>query len=162
MFLYNGKKHNIDSPITLENGTFFSNIRDPKVRELAGIVEVPDPIYPDPELYYWSEKEDGSLDITPKSEEQLAQVRMSKAKQQRSIDIQNIIVTTASGKCFNGDEVAQGRMSRAITVMDSTDSMPWVLSNNSIEVITRTELMEALKLAGVAMAEIWVKPYAVS
>ena len=158
MFILNNRKVSIDTPVT-HNGVTYPNLRDPVTRDKLGVTEVPDPVYPDPDLFYWTENEDGTLAITPKSEEQVAQIMLAKAKQKRTADIQNIEVTTAAGNTFDGDEVAQGRMTRAALVMEDTDTLPWVLSNNSVVPVSKAELLEALRLSGQAMAEIWVKPY---
>ena len=80
MFQYQGKKINIDQQLTVGDTTYPS-LRDPAVREMLGITEVPDPIYPDPDLFYWSQNEDGTLNITPKSDEQIAQQTQSKLNQ---------------------------------------------------------------------------------
>jgi len=77
MFLLNGKKISIDSQVTVD-GTTWPNLRDPYIRMALGVIEVPDPEYPDPELYYWTENEDGSLVITPKPEEQIIQAANAK------------------------------------------------------------------------------------
>lgn len=73
--------------------------------------------------------------------------------------VNEIIVTTQSGRSFDGDEDAQNRMSRAINAMEDTDTVPWVLADNTVALVSRVELKEALKLAGAAMAEVWVRPY---
>ena len=70
-----------------------------------------------------------------------------------------ITVTTSSGKVFDGDETSQRRMASAITAMEDTDTILWVLANNTVAQVAKAELKEALKLAGAAMAEIWVQPY---
>jgi len=80
-------------------------------------------------------------------------------KQDREQQVNNVIVTTQSGKSFDGNETAQNRMSRAITAMDETDTIQWVLSDNTLATVTREELREALRLAGAAMGQIWVAPY---
>jgi hypothetical protein len=77
MFLLNNRKINIDAQLTV-NDTTYPNLRDPALREALGVTEVPDPVYPDPELFYWTENEDGTLTVTPKSDEQIAQQNQSK------------------------------------------------------------------------------------
>lgn len=81
----------------------------------------------------------------------------AKAERQRQVDA--IQVTTSSGKTFDGDELSQGRMSRAAVVMGEEDTLPWVLADNSIAVVTKAELVEALRIAGAVMAQIWVGIY---
>lgn len=74
-------------------------------------------------------------------------------------EVESIIVTTSSGKAFNGDETSQDRMTRAITVSQVTGKTEteWKLADNSIKVITFSELSEALNLASEAMSKIWLK-----
>jgi hypothetical protein len=80
MFILNNRKVSIDAPVT-HNGVTYPNLRDPLTRTAIGVVEKPDPVYPDPDLFYWTENADGSLAITPKSDEQIAQQKLSKAAQ---------------------------------------------------------------------------------
>jgi nucleotide-binding universal stress UspA family protein len=90
----------------------------------------------------------------PSQEELLTQ-----AKNLRAAEVAAIVVTTSSGKTFDGHEEAQNRMSRALTAMGDDDVLPWVLADNTLAEVGRDELREALRQAGAAMAEIWVKPY---
>ena len=77
MYLLNNRKINIDTQQTIE-GVTYPNLRDPAIRAQLGVVEVPDPVYPDPDLYYWTENEDGSLNITAKSPEQVLEIKKAK------------------------------------------------------------------------------------
>jgi hypothetical protein len=81
-------------------------------------------------------------------------------KAKRDADVAAIIVTTSTGKQFNGDETSQTRMARAIVAMQAanTQSMTWVLATNDAVEVTLAELSEALVLAGKAQAAIWVLP----
>lgn len=65
----------------------------------------------------------------------------------------------AAGKSFDGHEDAQNRMARAITGMEDTDEILWVLADNTPAMVGKTELKEALRLAGQAQTAVWVKPY---
>ena len=96
--------------------------------------------------------------IAKDAEEKAAQA-LAAAKAVRQAEVEAITVTAASGKVFDGNEDAQNRMSRAVNAMEDADALPWVLANNTVAQVTRAELCEALKLAGAAMAEIWVRPY---
>lgn len=103
-----------------------------------------------------------SYDIVPLTEEELVQRQQELVvtrKDARQQEVDSIVVTTQSGRMFDGNEDAQNRMSRAVTAMEDTDVIPWVLADNTVTEVTRAELKEALKLAGAAMAEIWVRPY---
>lgn len=84
MYLLNGKKINVDAPITIttdvpvddgEGGIVMQPdavqyppgwFRDPAARTAHGITEVPDPVRPDERFNYITENEDGSLNVTPK------------------------------------------------------------------------------------------------
>jgi len=82
------------------------------------------------------------------------------AKAAREKAVSEIKVTTQAGNTFDGDEVSQGRMSRAIIALSTglAPSVNWVLADNSVIQATAAELTEALVLAGQAQAAIWVLP----
>ena len=82
------------------------------------------------------------------------------AKAARAAIVAQIKVTTAAGNTFDGDETSQTRMSRAILVLSTgaAASVPWVLANNTVIQATAAELTEALALAGVEQAQLWVLP----
>jgi len=82
------------------------------------------------------------------------------AKAAREAAVAAIKVTTAAGNTFDGDEISQGRMSRAIIALSTglAPSVNWVLADNSVIQATAAELTEALVLAGQAQAAIWVLP----
>lgn len=79
-------------------------------------------------------------------------------KAQREAEVAAIKVTTTAGNTFDGDEVSQGRMSRAIIALSTSlaPSVTWVLADNSVIQATAAELTEALVLAGQAQAAVWV------
>jgi hypothetical protein len=79
-------------------------------------------------------------------------------KAARAIAVEAIKVTTQAGNTFDGDEVSQGRMARAIIALSTglAPSVSWVLADNSVIEATPQELTEALVLAGQAQAAIWV------
>lgn len=90
----------------------------------------------------------------PETDEQ----RRARLRWDRVLAVQAIKVTTAAGNTFDGDEISQGRMARAIIALNATGtpSVTWVLANNSTIQATAAELTEALSLAGAAQAAIWV------
>lgn len=92
--------------------------------------------------------------VPPKTPEQLRE----EAKAARAVAVANIKVTTAAGNTFDGDEVAQTRMARAVLVLSTGAalSVPWVLADNSVIQADIAELTEALALAGAAQAALWV------
>lgn len=91
----------------------------------------------------------------PKTTEQLRE----EWKAQRAAQVEAIKVTTQAGNTFDGDEISQGRMARAVIALGSAGpgtTVNWVLADNSVIQATALELTEALALAGAAQAAIWV------
>lgn len=90
----------------------------------------------------------------------LATRAAAKAVRQSKVDV--LLVTTASGNVFNGDEASQDRMARAIIALNAQPQTPtaptitWVLANNTAAIIAAAELTQALALAGAAQAAVWV------
>ena len=82
-------------------------------------------------------------------------------KLQRKALVDNIIVTTKEGNQFNGDEVSQGRMARAIMALNAAGvtTTDWILADNVKLTINVTELAEALILSGIEQTKIWMAPY---
>lgn len=82
-------------------------------------------------------------------------------KRQRQVEVDAILVTTHTGNVFEGDEISQGRMARAILGMQTQPGITinWVLANNIPTPVDAAELTEALALAGLAQATIWSRPY---
>lgn len=162
LYIKDNKRFNIYAQKEID-GITYANFLDESLRNRLGIVAVDEPNPPidfDYDLYYRTEQDEAPYVIyTRKSDEQIADVLLQKAKQLRAQEVASIIVTTQAGNSFDGHEDAQNRMSRALLGLGDTDTMPWVLADNSIAQVTKAELMEALKMAGTAMAELWVKPY---
>ena len=73
----------------------------------------------------------------------------------RAAAMNGLTVTTSSGKEFDGDEISQSRMARAVVSSDPLETTNWVLADNSVALVTREELKEALKLAGLSQTVIW-------
>lgn len=80
------------------------------------------------------------------------------AKAARAAAVDAITVTTQAGNTFDGDEVAQTRMARAVLVLSTGAalSVPWVLADNTVIEVDSAELTEALALAGAEQARLWV------
>ena len=135
--------------------------------------------YFDESLVLWDERIDGDLPeitlggmVRTDGELVFDQTRMDQhlaalepqaraaAKIARALAVEAIQVTTAAGNTFDGDELSQGRMSRAIIALSTglAPSVTWVLADNSTIQATSAELTEALVLAGMAQAAIWVIP----
>lgn len=116
----------------------------------AGSVEVPSA--PSDARQPWTGSGWGEI---YKSPEQLRE----EWKASRAADVEAIKVTTQAGHTFDGDEVSQGRMARAIIALDASPvgtTVNWVLADNSAIDAAAAELREALGLAGSAQAAIWV------
>jgi hypothetical protein len=97
----------------------------------------------------------------PKTPEQIEVEAREAFKAQREVAVAAITVTTTAGNTFDGDEVSQGRMARAIiglnAVGDPTTTITWVLSDNTAVLVTAAELVEAMLLAGNAQSALWVE-----
>lgn len=67
-----------------------------------------------------------------------------------------IIVTVSTGKVFDGDELSQTRMARALQIAEYTGAVKtdWKLHDNTVKSVTIAELQEALSLAMVRVGEI--------
>jgi len=88
-----------------------------------------------------------------------AQAAREAWKARRAEAVRNIKVTTASGRMFDGDEISQARMARAILGLQEAGegaTVLWVLANNEAVTVTAEELAEALHLAGAEQARLWV------
>ena len=66
------------------------------------------------------------------------------------------ITVEVDGMVFDGDEKAQGRMTRAALVLDEGETTLWVLTNNDPVEVTKAQFLTALKLAGQAQSDMWV------
>ena len=72
--------------------------------------------------------------------------------------VARIRVTTSSGKTFDGDEISQTRMARAVVALQAagqTETL-WVLADNTPATVSLTELAEAMALAGAEQTRLWV------
>lgn len=96
--------------------------------------------------------------IRAKTQEELyadIEIKIAEWKASRSIAVANIKVIVNDME-FDGDEVSQTRMTRAIVSMNDTDTIPWVLADNTPTLVTKAQLMQALKLAGEEQTRSWV------
>ena len=98
---------------------------------------------------------------------------LEEKKQLRSAAVDAITVTV-NGKVFDGDEISQGRMARAVIAMKaleddavtaeekdaaSKQTTEWVLHDNTIANCTWRELNKAMAMAGAEQARLWILPY---
>jgi hypothetical protein len=107
------------------------------------------------ELFATQEEKDASIAAAAYADTMNARAA---AKAARATAVEQIKVTTAAGNTFDGDEVSQGRMARAIIALSTglAPSVTWVLADNTSIEATAAELTEALVLSGQAQAAIWV------
>lgn len=91
------------------------------------------------------------------TQEELEQQAREEFKRSRADAVANIKVTV-DAMVFDGDEVSQTRMARALAAMEEGETTLWVLANNEDVMVTRAQLKEALRLAGAAQTAIWVMP----
>ena len=119
----------------------------------AQFIDAPDDVAPG-WLY------DGTTFTAPPVPEKTPEQLREEAKAARAAAVGNIKVTTQAGNTFDGDEVAQTRMSRTILVLSTgaAASVPWVLADNTVIQASAAELTEALALAGAEQARLWVLP----
>lgn len=62
--------------------------------------------------------------------------------------INELIVTTESGLQFNACDVSQNRICRAVLRMSPGETESWVMADKSVSLVSREDLMGALRLAG--------------
>ena len=98
----------------------------------------------------------------PTPEEQ-QQALMEKKKALRAEAVSKITVEV-DGMVFDGDEKAQERMSRTVSIatangMPMTTETTWVLADNTIAQVTLQQLAKACLLAGQKQTELWTVPY---
>lgn len=92
------------------------------------------------------------------SDEEVAMKQLVIAKAERE-DYVSKIVVEVDGMLFDGDETSQDRMARSIIALDLGEKVQWVLADNTIKMVTRAQLREALRKAGKAQTAIWSDPY---
>lgn len=93
------------------------------------------------------------------SPEEIAAAELAQAKAERAAAVAAITVEI-DGMVFDGDEKAQERMARAVSMADSLDEeTEWVLHDSTVAIVTADQLRRACRAAGKAQTELWVKPY---
>ena len=112
------------------------------------------------------EKNDAGYEIKSvplPTEEELAAIALTKAKQERANAVSKITVEI-DGMIFDGDEVSQERMSRTVVAAAATGetgdaTTTWVLHDNTIAQPTISQLARALRAAGEEQTKLWTIPY---
>lgn len=97
------------------------------------------------------------------TDEELVQINLSKAKNERSNAVSKITVEI-DGMVFDGDEISQERMSRTVVAAAATGepgdaTTTWVLHDNTIAQPTISQLARALRAAGEEQTKLWTVPY---
>ncbi len=60
-----------------------------------------------------------------------------------------------NGTVYQGDEISQDRMSRAIVGMDDDDTIEWKAKDNSKVTLLKSDLKQILRLAGIEQTKLW-------
>ena len=73
-------------------------------------------------------------------------------------EINKNIVTSSNNNIFNADEDSQNRILRAIKYLEITgaNDINWILADNSIKAVSRSELEEVLVLSFEKQSDIWL------
>jgi len=157
VFKSNQRRANPYSQYVGTDGTVYPKIPSDLLDE---ITEPTPPEGYSEDFFYKVEMDEAPYVIyTRKSDEQIAAITLQKAKQKRQTDVESIVVTSALGNAFDGNEEAQTRMARAIVALGELNTTQWVLANNTVVEVTREELLEVLQLAGAQQTAIWITPY---
>ena len=103
------------------------------------------------------ENEDGTIEARFREllELELLPFTVKEKKELRTLLVANIEVEY-NGIVYQGDEISQDRMSRAINGLpDDTTTISWKAKDNSSKELTRLDLKEILFLAGQEQTRIW-------
>ena len=94
-------------------------------------------------------------DPEPTPEQILAQAKRERAEKVNRIKVD------VDGMTFDGDEVSQSRMARALTaaLTAGQSSTTWVLADNTVATVTKEQLAEALTKSMLEMSKVWTDPY---
>lgn len=93
-----------------------------------------------------------------KPQELVVQEALVQAKAERAEEVEALIVEV-EGMVFDADETSQARMSVAASSMTDDETNVWVLRDNTIVEVTKSQLLQACRLARIAQSAIWTKPY---
>lgn len=110
---------------------------------------------------------EGALLVRPeKPADVLAAEALAQAKVKRAAAVAALTVKVDS-MTFDADEIAQERMSRAVTAAIATGegtsaTTTWVLHDNTVATVTIKQLATALRLAGEEQTRLWTVPYEAS
>jgi hypothetical protein len=89
------------------------------------------------------------------SNEHIALVKRLRFKESRSAALATQTVEV-EGMRFDADELSQQRMARTLLILDETESVDWVLSDNSVAKVNKVQLKAACKLAVSQQTALWI------
>lgn len=99
------------------------------------------------------------LEKPEKPQKVLEAEALEQAKAERAAAVAAITVEV-DGMVFDGDEKAQERMARAVSMADSLDEeTEWVLHDSTVAIVTAAQLRQACRKAGKAQTALWTVPY---
>lgn len=99
-----------------------------------------------PEGFYRPRFKDGTwVEGDPRGRDaHLAAVQIDKEK----ISLSKLVVTTSKGITFNACDKSQNRICRAVLRMSPGDMENWRLADGTVSLVSREDLMDALRIAG--------------
>ena len=101
------------------------------------------------------------LDILHKEKfEKAKQSKIKELNQVRDNKVANMIVKLELNEeliPFNADEASQIRLNRAVTALGDNDTIDWIDANGNIQMLTKQQCLEGMKLAGQKQTETFVK-----
>ncbi len=142
MYILNGIKININSPHTGPDGTKYPHLNPQEWRQALGVVEVPDPVYPDSRTHTYTENPDGTLNIT---ERPLVDIKASRLSEIRS---QARAIIEAKYPQFVRENIADG------TYPDPDGSMRARLVADKEAVVVASNIAEDAVDAATTVAEV--------
>lgn len=89
-----------------------------------------------------------------RTSEEIQQGLYNQWKAERQSKVDNIEVELNS-VIYQGDETSQTRLSRAVSVMEDTDTTMWVAKDNSVNELSKADLKYILREAGIKQTLIW-------
>lgn len=131
MYLHNNLKFDINIQHTLGDVQYPRGwFLDADNRAAAGVVEVPDPVYPDPELFTYVENPDGSLMVTPRSAEEIAARKANDLEQAETRikaerDRRKAGGTLVAGKWFHSDSDSRIQQLGLVMMGAAVPSVQW-------------------------------------
>lgn len=92
------------------------------------------------------------------TQEHIDKVKRNRFKAQRAVNVESITVDV-DNMVFDGDELSQQRMARAVLLMTRSDEKTlWTLADNTQIEVTKAQLKQACLLAAQKQTELWVYP----